>query len=76
MARASPTQSILDGDVFQPIWYNWACRYPPEFLSKEETHAFYKSMLAEEKIAFPDSRRGKRLVEAKGAGQNAAAQKF
>ena len=54
MARASPTQSILDGDVFQPIWYNWACRYPPEFLSKEETHAFYKSMLAEEKIAFPD----------------------
>lgn len=46
--------SILDGDIFQPIWYNWVCNYPSEFLSKEETHDFFKSKIIEGKITFPD----------------------
>ncbi len=46
--------SILDGDIFQPIWYNWVCNYPPNFLSKKETHEFYKTKLLEGQIAFPD----------------------
>lgn len=28
--------SILDGDIFQPIWYNWVCNYPANFLSKKK----------------------------------------
>lgn len=46
--------SILDGDIFQPIWYNWVCRYPETFLPKKETHAFYRRQVAEQKMAFPD----------------------
>ena len=49
-----PAYSILDGDIFQPIWYNWACQYPSKFLQKKETHEFYQTQLLEKKIAFPD----------------------
>lgn len=54
MCQQSNTKSILDGDIFQPIWYNWVCSYPAKFLSKEETHEFYRTQLAEGRIAFPD----------------------
>lgn len=54
MCVESNRASILDGDVFQPIWYNWVCNYPPNFLSKQETHRFYRSQLIEGKIQFPD----------------------
>ena len=54
MCCMSNRVSILDGDIFQPVWYNWACNYPTKFLSKEETHRFYKSMLEQGKINFPD----------------------
>ena len=50
----SNKKSILDGDIFQPIWYNWVCNYPSNFASKEEVHRFYKTNLLEGKIAFPD----------------------
>ncbi len=54
ICKKSSKSSILDGDIFQPIWYNWVCNYPPVFLSKEETHNFYRTCLDEERIAFPD----------------------
>lgn len=54
LCRKSEEISILDGDVFQPIWYNWVCQYPSNFLSKEQTHRFYRTMLEEGNIAFPD----------------------
>lgn len=54
LCQQSNKPSILDGDIFQPIWYNWVCNYPANFLSKEETHAFYKAKLLEGKISFPD----------------------
>lgn len=54
MCRRSSISSILDGDIFQPIWYNWVCNYPSKFLPKDETHSFYKAKLLENKIAFPD----------------------
>jgi len=54
MCMESDKTSFLDGDVFQPIWYNWVCNYPSAFLPKEETHQFYKKMLIEDEIAFPD----------------------
>ncbi|WP_051476145.1 ATP-binding protein [Aquimarina megaterium] len=50
----SNKKSILDGDIFQPIWYNWVCNYPSSFASKKETHEFYRTKLSEGKIAFPD----------------------
>jgi len=54
ICRKSDVASILDGDVFQPIWYNWACNYPSEFLSKDETHEFYRTQVQEGRIRFPD----------------------
>ncbi len=54
LCEKSDKVSILDGDVFQPIWYNWVCDYPSIFLSKEETHKFYKKRLLEGQIRFPD----------------------
>lgn len=54
LCQAANSASILDGDIFQPIWYNWVCNYPAQFLSKKETHAFYKTKLLEGKITFPD----------------------
>lgn len=54
LCKKANKKSILDGDIFQPIWYNWVCNYPSNFLSKKETHAFYKNKLLEGSIAFPD----------------------
>jgi thymidylate kinase len=54
LCQSSNRVSILDGDIFQPIWYNWVCDYPSEFLSKKETHEFYATKLSEDKIRFPD----------------------
>ncbi|MEM9548973.1 MAG: hypothetical protein AAGA77_23505 [Bacteroidota bacterium] len=54
LCKKSTSSSILDGDIFQPIWYNWVCKYPLEFLSKEETHRFYYENLMQGKIRFPD----------------------
>jgi len=38
LCTKAKSKSILDGDIFQPIWYNWVCNYPSNFLSKKETH--------------------------------------
>ena len=54
LCMTSERSSILDGDVFQPIWYNWVCKYPTEFLSKTETHDFYRSKINQGKLRFPD----------------------
>lgn len=44
---------ILDGDPFQPLWYNWAYNF--DVLQPLEIIAdFYRKKLAEGKIAFPD----------------------
>lgn len=44
---------ILDGDPFQPVWYNWA--YDFDFGEPfEEITDFYRRELAAGKIAFPD----------------------
>lgn len=47
-------KSILDGDVFQPIWYNWVCGYPTNFATREATHRFYVDALRRGMIRFPD----------------------
>lgn len=54
LCKKSQLPSLLDGDVFQPIWYNWVYQYPPEFPSKEETQRFYFEKIEEGKIGFPD----------------------
>src|SRR5688572_18003142 len=44
---------ILDGDPFQPIWYNWS--YDFDFGEPfEEIMNFYRKAIADGKIAFPD----------------------
>lgn len=54
LAKSSDRDAIFDGDIFQPIWYNWIYGYPKEFASKEETHSFYLEKIKENQIAFPD----------------------
>ena len=54
IAFSANKNAIFDGDVFQPIWYNWIYGYPKEFDSKVETHQFYLEKLIDEKICFPD----------------------
>lgn len=45
---------ILDGDPFQPLWYNWIYGYPSDFPSFEETMHFYTNQIASQTICFPD----------------------
>lgn len=54
LAISSRRDAIFDGDIFQPIWYNWIYNYPPQFSSKEATHQFYLEKIMENKISFPD----------------------
>ncbi len=54
MARKATRDVILDGDIFQPLWYNWVYDYPPEFPSKMETTRFYQSNIEQQTMAFPD----------------------
>jgi deoxyadenosine/deoxycytidine kinase len=44
---------ILDGDPFQPLWYNWAYNFDV-LQSQESTAGFYREKLANGKISFPD----------------------
>jgi hypothetical protein len=44
---------ILDGDPFQPLWYNWAYNFDV-LQSLESVAGFYREKLADGKIAFPD----------------------
>lgn len=54
LSERSKQKSILDGDIFQPLWYNWIYGYPLEFPSKEETNDFYSQKIKEGTIRFPD----------------------
>ena len=47
-------QSIFDGDVFQPLWYNWSYNYPEGYLSLENVVAFYRAQIGSGRIFFPD----------------------
>lgn len=53
LAKASEN-AILDGDPFQPLWYNWTYNYPPEFQDLETMRTFYQAAIAEGRISFPD----------------------
>ncbi len=45
---------IFDGDLFQPIWYNWTYNYPRDYFSLEKVNGFYKMEIAQGNIYFPD----------------------
>lgn len=44
---------ILDGDPFQPLWYNWAYNFDV-LQSLKEVTGFYQKALATGQIAFPN----------------------
>jgi len=54
LAHKANQSAILDGDTFQPIWYNWIYGYPMGFPTKEETHRFYKEQLESGQLQFSD----------------------
>lgn len=54
MAKSASKDSIFDGDIFQPVWYNWIYGYPKEFPSQAATNSFYLEKIRERKIGFPD----------------------
>ncbi|MEM7102876.1 MAG: chloramphenicol acetyltransferase [Bacteroidota bacterium] len=54
IAKNANKPTIFDGDIFQPIWYNWVCNYPANFLGNKETHAWYKAKIEQGLIKFPN----------------------
>ncbi|MEQ9266725.1 MAG: hypothetical protein RLN81_15960 [Balneolaceae bacterium] len=54
LCKESRQSSILDGDIFQPLWYNWTYGYHSDFPSRQETIDFYFQMIKEGQIQFPD----------------------
>lgn len=44
---------VLDGDVFQPLWYNWSFGFA-EYQPLEALSAFYRPCLNADAIGFPD----------------------
>lgn len=43
--------AVLDGDPFQPLWYNWIY---PEFGPVADAVRYYSNSIADARIAFPD----------------------
>ncbi len=54
LCKNSKVNSILDGDVFQPLWYNWIYGGASGLQSFEETKHFYSKAIREGRIRFPD----------------------
>ena len=51
--RSADSDVVLDGDPFQPLWYNWA--YDCDgWHTLDELEAFYRPRLARNELAFPD----------------------
>jgi deoxyadenosine/deoxycytidine kinase len=44
---------VLDGDPFQPLWYNWTYDFEG-WHSLDQLQAFYRPRLARNELAFPD----------------------
>lgn len=44
---------VLDGDVFQPLWYNWSFGFA-EYQSLEALSVFYRPRIEAGLIGFPD----------------------
>jgi hypothetical protein len=45
--------AVLDGDPFQPLWYNWTFGFD-RWGSLETLRAFYRPLIASGELAFPD----------------------
>ncbi len=45
---------VLDGDPFQPLWFNWIYQYQGYWESNEFVRQFYREQIVEDRIAFPD----------------------
>ncbi len=54
LATESPRPAIFDGDIFQPVWYNWIYRDRPNQLNQEEILNFYQTRIRSKEIKFPD----------------------
>jgi hypothetical protein len=44
---------VLDGDPFQPLWYNWSFGFQ-NWQSLDELRAFYRPLLVSGELNFPD----------------------
>jgi hypothetical protein len=53
MAARAPGLAILDGDPFQPLWYNWSYGFDG-WQSLDELAAFYRPRILRGDINFPD----------------------
>ena len=46
--------SIFDGDIFQPLWYNWTYNYPADYFPLNKVAGFYREAIQKGRIWFPD----------------------
>lgn len=54
LAAAAKGSAILDGDIFQPLWYNWIYGFPKAFPNLKETITYYQQATKKDLIQFPD----------------------
>lgn len=53
LLHSSDRDVVLDGDPFQPLWFNWAYGFDG-WHSLDQLQAFYRPRLARDELAFPD----------------------
>lgn len=54
LGNASKKTVIFDGDIFQPVWYNWIFNKEKEHSPLIDTLAFYEEKVRIQDILFPD----------------------
>lgn len=54
LGNASKKTTIFDGDLFQPIWYNWIFNKEKENSALIDTLSFYEEEIRTQDILFPD----------------------
>ncbi len=50
----SVNNCIFDGDIFQPLWYNWTYHYPDDYFPLEKVVDFCRTEIITGNIQFPD----------------------
>lgn len=54
LSASSQRDSILDGDILQPLWYGWTYGFPAEYQSFEVLTDFYADAFDAGSMGFPD----------------------
>ena len=54
LCKKETTSTLLDGDPFQPLWYNWIYNQENHEYQLNDAIVFYTKAILAKKISFPD----------------------